>query len=189
MKRLYGTLFLLLSFLISFSQTTKKVDIKKSKIEWLGQKVGGEHFGVIQLKSGQITFSSENMIVDGEFIVDMSTIECTDLKGRAKQSIESHLKDEDFFDVKKHQTSKLKITSSDENKIYGTITIKGYSEPIEFDYKLQSRGGQYIIFSEIKIDRTKFDISYKSKSIFPDQFLDNFIYDEFIIKTNPIIFN
>ncbi len=188
MKRLYVTLFFLFSFLISFSQTIKKIDLKKSKIEWLGQKVGGEHFGTIQLKSGEIILSKEEKIIGGEFIVDMSTIECTDLIGRGKQSLESHLKDEDFFDIQKYPTSKLQITSSDKKKIYGTISIKGSSEPIEFDYQLQSRGGQYIIFSEIKINRTKFNISYKSKTIFPDQFLDNFIYDEFIIKTDPIIF-
>jgi len=189
MKRLYSTLFFLLLFFFSFSQTTKKIDLKKSNIEWLGKKVGGEHFGVIQLESGEITFSKENKITGGEFTVDMSTIECTDLSGRGKQSIESHLKDEDFFDVNNYPTSKFKINSSDEKKIYGIITIKNTSKPIEFGYKLQSRGGQYIVFSEIKIDRTEFDISYKSKTIFPDQFLDNFIYDEFIIKINPIIFN
>ena len=60
-------------------------------------------------------------------------------------------------------------------------------EEIEFDYKMESRGGQVIVFSDIKIDRTKFNIHYKSKTIFPTQFLDNFIYDEFIIKTNPIM--
>ena len=101
MKRLYITLFLTLSFLISFSQTTKKIDLKKSNIEWLGQKVTGEHFGTIKLKSGEIILSKENEIIGGEFVVDMSTIECTDLSGNAKQSIESHLKDEDFFDVEK----------------------------------------------------------------------------------------
>ena len=188
MKRLYITLFLLFSFLISFSQTTKKIDLKKSNIEWLGQKVNGEHFGTIKLKSGEIILSKENKIIGGEFVVDMSTIECTDLSGNAKQSIESHLKDEDFFDVEKYPTSKFQISSSDKKKIYGRIIIKNYSQPIEFDYELTQRGGQYIIFSEIKIDRTKFDISYKSKTIFPDQWADKFIYDEFIIKTKPIVF-
>ena len=187
MKKLHIALFSLLSFLISFGQTTKTIDVKKSKIEWLGQKVSGEHFGIIQLKSGEITFSKKNKIIGGEFIVDMSTIECTDLSGKAKQSIESHLKDEDFFDVSNFPTSKFKISSSDNTKIYGVITIKGISQPIEFNYKLQSRRDQYIVFSEIRIDRTKFDISYKSKTIFPD-LIDKFIYDDFIIKTNPIIF-
>ena len=186
MKKFHLTLFSLLSFLISIGQTTKTIDLKKSKIEWLGKKVTGEHSGIIQLKSGEIKFSKENKIIDGEFIVDMSTIECTDLSGKAKNSIESHLKDEDFFNVSIFPTSKFKITSSDETKIYGIMTIKGISKPIEFDYKIESRGEQYIVLSEIKIDRTKFDIKYGSGSFF-ENLGDRMIYDDFIININPII--
>ena len=36
-------LLLLLSFFISIGQTTKTIDLK-SKVEWLGKKVTGEHF-------------------------------------------------------------------------------------------------------------------------------------------------
>ena len=150
MKKLHVTLLLLLSFFISIGQTTKTIDLKKSKVEWLGKKVTGEHFGTIKLKSGKIIISKENVITSGEFIVDMSTINCTDLSGKAKQSIESHLKDDDFFDVENYPTSTFKIKSSDKNKIYGIMTIKGISKPLEFDYKMESRGGQHIVFSEIK---------------------------------------
>ena len=87
MKKLHVTLLLLLSFFISTGQTTKTIDLKKSKVEWLGKKVTGEHFGTIKLKSGNITISKENVITSGEFVVDMSTINCTDLSGKAKQSI------------------------------------------------------------------------------------------------------
>ena len=51
MKKLHVTLLLLLSFFISTGQTTKTIDLKKSKVEWLGKKVTGEHFGTIKLKS------------------------------------------------------------------------------------------------------------------------------------------
>jgi len=186
MKILVTLLIFLSSINLSFSQEEKKIDIKKSKIEWIGKKIGGEHSGVIQIKSGSLVMTG-NKIISGEFIIDMNTIECTDLSGRAKQSIESHLKDEDFFHVDKYPTSSLKINKSDDKKIYGTITIKNQSEPIEFEYKLVSRGGQKIVNSEIIIDRTKFDISYKSKTIFPE-LIDNIIYDDFTIKTSPIIF-
>ena len=186
MKKLHVTLLLLLSFFISTGQTTKTIDLKKSKVEWLGKKVTGEHFGTIKLKSGNITISKENVITSGEFVVDMSTINCTDLSGKAKQSIESHLKDDDFFDVENYPTSTFKIKSSDKNKIYGIMKIKGISKPIEFDYKMESRGGQHIVFSEIKIDRTKFDIKYGSGSFF-ENLGDKMIYDDFIININPII--
>ena len=186
MKGIYTILIFLFFFFFSFSQSKKEIDIKKSNIEWVGKKVTGKHEGTIKVKSGYIELSN-NKIIGGEFIVNMTSIICTDLSGGSKKSLEGHLKDEDFFDVENHPTSSLQIKSSDKNKIYGTITIKGISQPIEFDYKMESRGGQVIVFSDIKIDRTKFNIHYKSKTIFPTQFLDNFIYDEFIIKTNPII--
>ena len=115
MKILVTLLIFLSSINLSFSQEEKKIDIKKSKIEWYGKKIGGEHSGVIQIKSGSLVMSG-NKIISGEFIIDMNTIECTDLSGRAKQSIESHLKDEDFFHVDKYPTSSLKINKSDDKK-------------------------------------------------------------------------
>ena len=39
----------------------------------------------------------------------MNTINCTDLEGDAKNSIEGHLKSDDFFSVKKYPTSTLII--------------------------------------------------------------------------------
>ena len=41
--------------------------------------------------------------------------------------------------------------------------------------------------AEIIIDRTNFNIKYKSKTIFPD-LGDYFIYDEFTIKLIPLVF-
>ena len=147
MKGIYTILIFLFFFFFSFSQTKKEIDTKKSNIEWIGKKVTGQHEGTIKVQSGYIELS-EAKIIGGEFIVDMNSIICTDLSGGSKQSLEGHLKDEDFFDVENHPTSNLQIQSSDENKIYGIITIKGISKPIEFNYTMESRGGHIIIFSE-----------------------------------------
>ena len=51
------------------------------------KKVTGEHFGTIKLKSGNITISKENVITSGEFVVDMSTINCTDLSGKVNNQL------------------------------------------------------------------------------------------------------
>ncbi|HEU4497379.1 MAG TPA: YceI family protein, partial [Flavobacterium sp.] len=78
----------------SFSATAqeKKVDIKNSKINWIGKKVTGSHEGTIQLKSGALVFKS-NKLAGGSFTVDMGSIEVTDLKaGQGKEKLEGHLK-------------------------------------------------------------------------------------------------
>ena len=37
-----------------FGINAQKVNIEKSKVEWIGEKIGGQHNGEIQLKSGEI---------------------------------------------------------------------------------------------------------------------------------------
>ena len=46
-----------------FGINAQKVNIEKSKVEWIGEKIGGQHNGEIQLKSGEIQFT-ENLDVD-----------------------------------------------------------------------------------------------------------------------------
>ena len=52
---------------------------------------------------------------------------------------------------------------------------------------LHRKDGKITIVGDIIIDRTDFNINYKSSSIFPE-FADNFIYDEFTITLEPMIF-
>jgi len=40
----------------------QKVNIEKSKVEWIGEKIGGQHNGEIQLKSGEIQFIATTKI-------------------------------------------------------------------------------------------------------------------------------
>ena len=60
-----------------FGINAQKVNIQKSKVEWIGEKIGGQHKGEIQLKSGEIQFM-DNKIKTGSFSIDMNTITCKD---------------------------------------------------------------------------------------------------------------
>ena len=182
-------------FSIAFSQDkneVKKVDVEKSRLFWIGEKTSGTHEGYVQISSGEITILENNKergweIQKGNFVIDMNTIECIDLQGDWKDGIEEHLKNEDFFDTEKYPKSTFEITADNENTIEGVLTIKGISKKIKFDYKGQLKKGILTIVADIIVDRTDFDINYKSSSIFPE-LIDNFIYDEFTITLEPIIF-
>ena len=50
---------------------TKKVDISKSKITWVGKKVTGQHEGIVKLKDGYLVFKNKK-IAGGKFTVDMT---------------------------------------------------------------------------------------------------------------------
>lgn len=169
------------------AQTTYKVNTNSTQINWKGYKPAGKHYGTIGLKSGFFIVINDK-IVEGDFVIDMNSIVNTDLdsssKGNAK--LVNHLKSEDFFDVEKYPTASFKITSTEnkENKILirGDLTIKNKTNPIEFIASVKIDENQLIFNSEIfKIDRSRWDIKYKSNSFF-NNLADKFIYDEMEIS-------
>jgi polyisoprenoid-binding protein YceI len=158
---------------------TKNVNVASSTIGWKAYKVTGMHEGFIKLKSGSLKFDGETL-VGGELVVDMTTIDCTDLKGNGKGKLEGHLKSDDFFGVAKNPTSTIKFTKVakrgpvGEYKITANITIKNITKEIKFNAVAKAGVGT----ASVKLDRADFDIKYGSGSFF-DNLGDKTIYDEF----------
>ncbi len=172
--------FALVAF-ITFSataQTTKKINVEKSKLHWVGKKVTGQHEGTINLKDGAIVLKGKKL-VGGNFTVDMTSINTTDLEGDWKAKLDGHLKSEDFFGVEKFTTSTLvfkKIADKGNNvyTVYADLTIKGITQQVSFDMTVKGNTAT----AKLIIDRTKFDIKYGSGSFF-ENLGDKTIYDEF----------
>ncbi len=163
------------------AQKATKVDVKKSTINWVGKKVTGKHEGTINLKEGNLVFNQKKL-VGGNFTVDMTSINVTDLQGELKEKLEGHLKADDFFGVDKFETSKLKfkkIASKGKNKytVTGDLTIKDKTKEVVFDLVVNGKKAT----STVVIDRTKYDIKYGSGSFF-DGLGDKAISDEFTLN-------
>ncbi|MCD6544493.1 MAG: YceI family protein [Flavobacteriaceae bacterium] len=169
------------------AQTTYKVNTNSTQISWKGFKPTGEHYGTISLKSGSFIVNNGE-IVGGNFTIDMNSIKNDDLDASSKWNAKlvNHLKSEDFFDVEKYPTVIFKITNienkGDKTLIQGDLTIKNKTNPIEFTALVKIDKNQLIFNSEtFKIDRSRWDIKYKSKSFF-NNLADKFIYDEMEIS-------
>lgn len=166
---------------MSFSAIkTEKKEIKasESSIHWVGEKVTGKHEGTIKIKEGFLEFKKDKL-VGGTVIVDMETINVTDLTGNYKNKLEGHLKSDDFFGVANHKTAKLvftKVSKDDDNEydVEGEITIKGITEKISFEIEIEGNTAK----TDVEIDRTKFGIKYGSSSFF-DNLKDKAIDNEF----------
>ena len=162
--------------------TEKKVNVEKSTINWTGKKVTGQHEGTIALESGVLEFDGDKL-VGGEFVIDMTSINVTDLEGKSKNSLEGHLKSDDFFGVEDHETASLKITKVSKQytdyEISGDLTIKGITNPINFSMVVGDNSAK----ANLTIDRSKFDVRYGSPSFFND-LKDKAIYDDFDLKVN-----
>ena len=182
-KYLKQAVFLILTIgcfftLQSYTVEKEDVKIKGSSLTWVGSKVTGSHEGTIELKSGYLTLDN-NDLVGGEFVIDMTTIVCTDLSGKGKASIEGHLKSDDFFSVDKFPTASLTILDVKKKglgqyQVNANITIKGMTQEIMFDAEIKDKTAK----AKLVIDRTEFGIIYKSGNFF-EELADKAIYDEF----------
>lgn len=168
---------------ITFSFSTiegekKEIKTDRSSVIWKGYKVTGSHKGSISLKSGHLIFN-EGKLVGGEFVMDMTSLENTDLEGEYKQKLEGHLKSDDFFAVEKFPTAglvftKVKSTGKNAYEVTADLTIKDNTESITFEMSIYGSKAT----ANLKIDRTDYGVKYGSVSFF-DDLKDKAIYDEF----------
>jgi polyisoprenoid-binding protein YceI len=177
----YIKTFILFTTALTFfgftQKITKKVNVENSVVVWTGYKFTGQHEGTITLKGGVLLFENEKL-TGGNFTIDMTTINTTDLQGGSKNRLDEHLKDEDFFDVDNYKTAAM--TFKDVNPtdfgylIKADLTIKGITKEISFNMAVSENSAT----ANLKIDRTQFNVTYKSAS-FSNVLKDKAIYDEF----------
>jgi polyisoprenoid-binding protein YceI len=156
-----------------------KVDVSKSTILWDAKKTGGAHNGTVSLSEGSLAFNGKKL-TQGGFVADMTTIKDASNNG----GLEKHLKADDFFGVDKFPKSTFIIKKVEGSgatfTVTGDLMIKGVTTSITFPVNVVWNDDKTITATadKITIDRTKYGIKFKSKSVFSD-LGDNFIYDEF----------
>ena len=178
------TLSISIITLFSFTTHVNKVNANKnnSTVIWTGSKPTGSHTGNVTLKDGHLLFDHGNL-VGGEFIIDMTSITCTDIESEKKNKyLVDHLKDEDFFDVNQFPEAKLVVNrvknlEGSQFEMKGNMTIKGITKPVTFNADIKINRNSYTAIAKIVIDRTKWGVEYKSGNIFKD-LGDKIIYDD-----------
>ena len=188
MRKLY--LILLFSFIIANNDRSYKLDNESSNLLWKAKKVTGAHWGDIKLKKGMIKVDENGLPISGEFVVDMSTLRVLDAKGSPwGTNLENHLHSNDFFHTEKYPEAFLYITNSKKTDsgiiIIGEMIIKGIKNPIEFSSQLSFSADSAIANGKIDIDRTLFNIKYRSGKFFSDlgdKMIDDIFTIEFDIK-------
>ncbi len=163
-----------------------KVSLKESTVNWKGTKVvGGGHEGTISLKSADLSMD-HGKIAGGSFVIDMTSINCTDLQGEYKGKLEGHLKADDFFAVEKYPEAKFVIKKVVDGKVTGDLTIRDKTNSISFPAYVKKVGKGYEASAKITFDRSKFDVKYGSDSFFDlaqDKVISNDIVLDVVLKS------
>lgn len=165
-KKLSFALVLVAGF--AFGQTKKVVS---SDVQWWGYKIAkteaSSHTGTVNVKTGSVSLK-KNALVGGSFVLDMTSINATDLQGEYQQKLNNHLKNGDFFEVEKHPTATFTITSvkkgtNGKSIVGGNLTAKGKTNAVSFPAKISVKNGAVTLESDkFSIDRQKWDIAYQS---------------------------
>lgn len=168
---------------------TYKLDAEASTFKWRATKVTGEHSGIAKFTSGNVLATS-NSLIGGDAIVDMTTIDVTDLSGEYQKKLVKHLKSDDFFSVEKFNSATIKIKSVSpiedpitpgKYNVIADLTIKGITNEISFPAIVVVNAKQVIVNADFNINRTKYDVRYSSTAFF-EGLGDRAIHDEFNIK-------
>ena len=184
MKTLMISLLVITLSTHALQAQTFTADVKNSTLKWHGKKVTGEHFGHINLKKGTIEIADDR-IINGYFIIDMTSITNTDLTDETYNTkLVNHLKSDDFFGAEKHPEAFIEIKEGtpfvdNQSTVEALLTIKNITHPVTF--KVNRAGSAYQ--AEIVVDRSKYDVRYRSGSFF-DGLGDKLIYDEFTINVD-----
>lgn len=164
---------------------------ENSELFWRGTKPAGQHTGTVEILEGFIK-SNENVITGGSITIDMNTIVDTDLDNAEMNArLVGHLKSPDFFDVANFPYAQFEIVSMESYKaetkaensfepthmVNGNLSIKGISKNISFPVTISMSDNSIVVISdEFAIDRTQWNVNFKSKTIFAE-FKDDFIGD------------
>lgn len=181
-------LVVLLGFSLVLSASEFVVDKALSKVKWEAKKVTGKHYGSISFVDGSVSVTN-NMISGGTFVIDMKSIVDEDITDAGmKSKLMGHLSSDDFFSVAKFPESnmvikKVTLVSGDEYRFLVDLTIKGITNPVEFNAKIAVNGDKLNAEGVITVNRTLFGIKYGSGSFFQG-LGDKVIYDDFTLAFN-----
>lgn len=131
-------------------------------IKNFGIKTGGDFTGL----KGNIKFTAENLAASSfDVTVDANTVD-TDNDSR-----DEHLRQSDYFNVATYKTIQFKSTRivnstvAGRYYVYGDLTIKGVTKPVEFGFGVTPKNGGYVFDGEFGINRRDFGVGGSSISM------------------------
>ncbi|WP_394775484.1 YceI family protein [Flavobacterium sp.] len=168
--------------------TNFKIVSANSQIDWTGRKITGAHNGTIDIKEGIFTLN-DGKIKEGFIIINTSTIKILDIADPdTNAQFAGHLASDDFFSIEKFPTALfdiLLVKELSENRYYleGNLTIKDISNIVGFEVNVEHNKNEIRLFGKLVIDRTKFNIKFRSGNFFKD-LGDTLIYNDFELDFN-----
>lgn len=165
------------------------VDTAQSVIRWKGTKFWGlgKHEGIVSLASGHLVVEDGD-ISSGTFIIDMHTIEVTDIPKSdpiPRKRLRDHLMDDDFFAVATYPTAHFTLTQVRKHEgkhlITGDLTLRGQTHTVTFEAVFSALSNTTVqATARLSIDRQKWGVAYRGSRLTND-LVDDDIHLELLL--------
>lgn len=156
----------LFSPIAAFGADPLKLIEDKSKISFLGKKPNKEEH-----KGGFKQFKVEALANHEDMTKSSIKIEIeTESLWADDEKLAGHLKNADFFDVKKYpkatfESTKIEKVSDTEAKIHGKLTMLNKTQDLIVPIKVDSNDERILLNATFQLDRTKWGMNYGNGKI------------------------
>jgi polyisoprenoid-binding protein YceI len=155
-----------------------RVDTTESVVNWRGTKFAGrgKHEGIVRLASGALDLC-EGALWGGRFVLDMRTIEVTDIPVSdpiPRARLRNHLMSDDFFAVETYPEATFEIRRvdalmGDSLQVLGTLTMRGVSEGIAFGARVStSTASRLHARAQFTLDRQRWGVAFRGDALTND---------------------
>ncbi|HSJ04786.1 MAG: YceI family protein [Verrucomicrobium sp.] len=152
------------------------LDLKESKVVWVGRNLINHHWGHVQISEGHVVFEN-GQPVSGAVIVDLREITCADLAGGPLHDVLiHHLESDDFFDVENHPEAqfvfdKVEVCAEAPGchnlKLLGDFTMRGQTHAVTVVGAAgYTPDGHAAMQATLILDRTQWGVVYGSGRFF-----------------------
>ncbi len=164
MRVLTGLVCALLLVSSAGAAETLHLDAEKSKIEFVGKKKDGQHTGGFKKFEAKASADLENPKSGQlEITIDANSLWSDDAK------LTNHLKNPDFFDVRKYPKIVFKVTDMELDgsavKLTGDLTMIGKTAKLTVPAQAELEDKTITVTAEFKLDRTKWGMNYGTGNI------------------------
>ena len=140
--------------------------VEDHSIRWTGSTPVKSHTGLLSPSELAVSLTDDGKIESLKVVLDMNSIDVTDLQGRQKNRLTDHLISEDFFHVEKYPEATFIMKEYKDGKMHGTISIRGVPKSIAIPVTVSGNPNKgWNLSGKFAFNRQDFNVNYANAGI------------------------